>query len=300
MKNKSFIFLIILLILYILSFVSEIKRNSPKPVKTALMNKKYEESLSSFNFTSGDTQLYFKKKNGVWFVNTKDIPALYVPADTQKVNSFIKDLTKVISLYKISDKKSANSSFQFENPNAITLNYENFSIFFGNYDFSQTYRYLTTSSSETVYQINTELDKYLTTSILAWSEPYIISRQFINISTDTIQSIEIHDLAGKFLKHKPSDDDYKDTVFALMELRNGGVLSDVDEQNLSSDFDRLSLSLKIECGDTSEIFINIYKTDYESEYVIKTEYKSAFDKNDNVIYEKISSWTYNRIKEIML
>lgn len=292
------LFFIILLCLYLLSFVTGLKRNSPKSVKTALMNAKYEQTLSSFDFQTGETQLYFQKKGDIWYVNNTEEVQTFIPADSQKVNLLLKDLTKVISLYKISDKNDSNPAFQFNNSNAFTINYENYSICFGNYDFSQTYRYLTTSSSDTVYQISTELDKYLTTSVLAWSEPYILSRQFINVSPETIQSISVSDVNGVYKKHRPGDENYKDNVFSFMELRNGGIVSDFYEYDLNDEPAQLQLAL--ECGDKSEIIINILKTPYEAEYIVKTEYKAAQKNSECVIYEKISSWTYNRIREMML
>lgn len=300
MKKISFspvLLSILLLILYLLSFLSDMKKNKQKPVKTALVNKKYETTLSDFNFQTDNSNLFFKKIDDVWFINQSD-DENFLPADSKKVQNFIQELIKVVNLYKISDNFDKSNPFFFDSKDTFTINYDKFSIFFGNYDYSQSFRYVATNSSSTIYQIESKLDKYLTTSLLAWSEPYIISRQFIEVTPEIIQSVTIQSAEGKTAKVKSTKEGFKDSIFSLMELRNGGLPSNLYTLEYTKNAPQMILDF--ECGDTSEIKLEIFNTSSDSEFLVKCEYFNSITKRKNVVYEKISLWTYNKIKEIML
>ena len=108
---------------------------------------------------------------------------------------------------------------------------------------------------------------------------------------DEINSKTIYE-NSKFSKSN-SDENWYESVNKLLDLRHGG-------QIIYDEFENLELSLKIELGNKNSILLEFYRTENESEINLKAVY---FENLKNQKYEtavKISSWTYNKIKEIML
>ena len=143
-----------------------------------------------------------------------------------------------------------------------------------------------TGESTQVYEIDDSMDSYLTTSIQSWTEPYIISRQIVSTDIQTI--------------NRKADIENKEK---LLELRHGGLpeLSELTALIINEN-QNPETELAIENGDKSRILLEIYKSvNDETSYIIKADYykpdsKSAFYTS----WLKISSWTYNKIKEITL
>lgn len=285
-KNKkiNLILLIAILILSVLYFLSllNIKNsgNKKKIVKTALINSKYESTINNFVLQKGEQRIYLTKQNDVWFTSTVNSNENLIPADNEKIKLFIKDLIKVVNLYKISDNIPAKNEFGLFDEDTFVISYDNNQIFFGNYDFSKTSRYLMTGKNTKVYEINTNLDKYLSTSIQAWSDPYIISRVLFPVEVKDIQTI-----LGQVRK----DCDLQ----KLLELRHGGAA-------ITPNAGEPELSFILITGDTSEIEIKIFPTASESEYNVELKYKTGQNSKTFECALKISLWTYNKIKNIML
>ena len=272
----------ILAILYVLSFTKSCTSTDKREkVKTALVNQKYKDSIESIILQDATGTLVLKNIGSFWTV-ARDTESIYgpiqlrvdIPASPERINNFIEELIKVRNLYKISDKINSNSSLGLTNGTEfhIRYNYTNESsdsesfqeLIFGNQDFSLSSRYLMTGSNTQIYEIDTSLDTYLTTSVQSWAEPYIISREIISPDIQTITA-------------SSTDEAHK------------GIKSET------------LLGLDIENGDKSSIKIKINPlANQESTYLVETNY---FDSEGELIYNSystISSWTYNKIKEITL
>lgn len=296
-KNKNFILFVIMLILCITFIISECKNNLSKDhrksVKTALVNSKYADQINNFIFSKGNESLYLKKEKDLWFVSQTENYNDYIPADTKKVETFINDLIKVINLYKISDTLPEKNDFSLTSDQAFSIIYNNSNqIIFGGYDFLKTSRYLMTGKSTKIYEMDTSLDKYLSISIQNWCEPYIISRQIIPFKTENVQQISVKNQTRNFTITAESEN-FNETVGALFELRHGGA-------SVLPDNGEVQLSLHLIYGDTSEVFMTIYATNMEGEYNLHTVYKKGYNNYQYECKTKISLWTYNRIKEIIL
>lgn len=285
-KNKKINFIllgsvIILSILYIVSlFNNKAGGDKRKAIKTALVNSKYENTINNFLLQKADQQLYLVKQNEIWLAGNAPEQAALIPADTQKVNSFIKDLTKIINLYKISDNLPAKNDFGLTDENTFVISYDQNQIYFGNYDFSKTSRYLMTGKNTKVYETDTSLDKYLSTSIQAWSDPYIVSKALISLTAKDIQTV-----TGPVRK----DCDLE----KLLDLRHGGAAVTPIEG-------APELCFTLITGDTSEVELTFYKTASESEFNVDVNYKLGLSGKKYSCSLKISLWTYNKIKNIML
>ena len=302
-----------LTILYMLSFTKSCTSTDKREkVKTALVNQKYKDSIESIILQDATGTLVLKNSGSFWTVS-RDTESIYgpiqlrvdIPAYPERINNFIEELIKVRNLYKISDKINSNSSLGLTNGTEfhIRYNYTNESfdsesfheLIFGNQDFSLSSRYLMTDSNTQVYEMDTSLDSYLTTSVQSWAEPYIISRAIISTDIQTITTTST-DQAHKGIKKIAGNSEQADK---LLDLRHGGLPT--SDQIKDSYKPETLLRLDIENGDKTSIIMKINPlVNQESTYLLETNY---YDSEGELIYNsysKISSWTYNKIKEITL
>ena len=287
-----------LAILYFLSFTKSCaSKDSREKVKTALVNQKYLDSISLINLQDASGSLELNNYKGFWTLQRvsdytssqlQDPPSITV--SQERMTNFLNELTKVRNLYKISDKINNNSSFGLTNGTEFHLRYsteESFhELIFGNQDFSLSSRYMMTEKSTQVYETDNSLDTYLTTSIQNWTEPFLISQVVLGkITAQDVQRSQVTDLQ-KFL-----------------DLRHGGLPEVEDLIFLQAHSQLPETEITLELGNKNEIEVQIYKSQSagENEFIVLTEYKK--DKGAEPLYKsasKISSWTYNKIKEITL
>ena len=275
----------ILTALYVLSFTrSCTSKDSREKVKTALVNQKYKDSITSIELSDSTGSLILKYNGSFWTVGN-------LPASTERIQKFIENLINVRNLYKISDEITDKSSFGLTTGTEFHLRYytgDSFhELIFGNQDFSLSSRYLMTEKSTQVYEIDTLLDTYLTTSIQNLAEPYLISQTVLGkIKTQAVQRTQIKD------------------VQKLLELRHGGVPDETELLNIlnnSADSENPDTAITLELGNKNEIELKIYKTTNENEFIVRTDYKKQNGESSvYTAYSKISAWTYNKIKEITL
>ena len=286
----------LLLILYCLSFTKSCSSTDKREVvKSALVNQKYAEDIDAFQFIQGNSVLLLSKKNGMWYVDSSEIQNISLPADNERVNRFIADLISIQEMYKLSDTIDENSSFGLDDQDTFTLRYYtgvNFKdIIFGNKDFALSSRYMMSGKSTAVFEISNVFDKYLSTATQLWTEPYIISQQILG-------PIKESDIQRTFVTF---DNVTKQTDFdsKLLELRHGGFPSAYSYKKEM--FENSLMSIKLELGNKNNIELSIAQSENnnEQEFNVKTSY-FADGKEIYRSYSKISGWTYNKIKEIML
>ena len=222
--------------------------------------------------------------------------------DKELVNNFLFKLTKVVNMYKISDKISQNNSFGLTDSSTFCLKYyfsdsEFQQIYFGNLDFSNSFRYLMSGKTTTVYQVENTIDTFLNTKIQFWAEPNIISKQIINISPDSIQKITLSK-NSKTKSFSSQQKNFREKCFDLLELRHGGIPTPEEFQSINN---QNPSKIFIENGNKSTVELSLYNLDTDSKInnsvIIKTEY--IFENSKNQTYSKISNWTYKKILEIL-
>lgn len=280
----------ILAILYLLSFTKSCSSSDKREkVKTALVNQKYKDSIKSFELSDSSGTIELTKNGSFWTINS-------IPASSERIEKFLNELITIRNLFKISDKISATSTFGLTNGTEFHLRYftdEGFhELVFGNQDYSLTSRYMMSEKNTQVYEIDDSLDLYLTTSIQSWAESYLISRE-ASTSTD-IQSISVlyQDSEGHSRKGSISDSQ------KLLDLRHGEIPS--ESEYFLTEIQTPLMEIQIENGDKSSIILKIFQADSQSNsFIVKSEYYKAASKYYSS-YSKISSWTYNKIKEITL
>lgn len=295
MKKKIVILysiIIVLLILYICSFFKSSDKRIE--IKSALLNTKYINQIEKIEFIKENESFSINKQEEIWFLNN-------IPVESKRINDFLEDFSKIRTIYKVSDKIEKDNSYGLTDGTELKIKYffrdskeknlEEKEIIFGKTDFSQSSRYFMNGKNLNVYEVDSSLEKYLTFSEQLWYEPYIVSKEILNnISYKDIQRIKvIYDNKTKVLQS--DEDSWCDSVSKLLDLRHGGKIKYKNQ-------DKPEMQIILEKGDKIEILINIFKTDDKSEYNLETIYK--LNEKQVKTESKISLWTYNKIKEIML
>ena len=295
---------IILTLLYILSFTRTFSQDKRKLVKSALVNNKYSSKISSFQIISGNNSINLNKKisknKEIWFIQNQDNENI-LPADSKIVENFIQKLCEVQDMYKISAKINKNNSYGILEDNAFHIfyktddNQEQNEIIFGNHDFTKTMRYIMSGKNTTVYQISNNLDSFLNTNLQYWCEPYIISKIY-DITPETIQKIKVvENEISKIITKESSKNQNKDFVSLtsrMLELRHGGPVIGGQVNIAQIQEQKSQMQLQIENGDKTNIKLLFYP--YEEDYCVNCIYPEFST------LLKISKWTYNKYKEIML
>lgn len=292
-KNNKILIIIasILIILYVLSFTRACtSKDDREKIKTSLVNQKYKDSITSFELQDSAGEIKITNKGDFWTVGT-------LPASEQRMQAFINNLTTIRNLYKISDKINKNSTLGLTTGTEFHLKYSTADTFheliFGNQDFSLSSRYMMTEKSTQVYEIDSSLDTYLTTSMQSWAEPLIISQLvFGKITPQDIQRTTVINQNH----HSEISDPQK-----LLDLRHGGIPGEEELLSILQTNQTSDTTITLELGNKNEIELKIYPAKNSSEFIVMTEYHKQ--KGDTPYYtsvSKISSWTYNKIKEITL
>ena len=301
--SKNFILGFINLFLLILFFVSFNSRFTNKDtseiIKTELINEKNVNSITKIQFSQGNKKLFLIKNDDFWILKTDENSKNAMPGDTVKIEKFITDFASLRDNKKLSNKISEKNNYGFDDINSFKIRYfiddDNFSdLIFGGQDFSLSSRYLMVSNKATVFELDDSLDSYLDLSIQQWSEPTIISKNVLgNVDETDIQSITITENGTNFIYTKNTTDDFFTKANKLLELRHGGLGESVSSVNSVKD-------IKIEFGNKEWVTLSFYNSTEEKEYIIVSQYYIEAINKKYYYTSKISSWTYNRINEIML
>lgn len=285
-----FIIAVILTVTYFLSFLRTTDKSKKNGVKSALVNEKYLPSISRF-IIKGDNILSIQNNGKFWTI-TENNSGNSIPADEKIINNFLSELTTIRNMYKISDKNNSKSNFSLSDGSEITLRYyysdkaeDFYDIIFGGHDFSNNSRYIMSGKNTAVYEIDTNLDSYITTSVQFWSEPFIISSSAAELKN----GIKETDVQAFFCNEGESPLLKKDFPAKLLELRHGGIAENFEEAE-----NKNILNFNIQLGNKKDIYFSVYETSNESYYNIKADY------GNYTAYYKISAWTYKSIREMML
>ena len=291
-NNKILIVLTaILAALYIISFTKSCtSKDSREKIKTSLVNQKYKDAITSFELQDATGSLTITNKGDFWTVST-------LPASNERMQSFINNLITIRNLYKISDKINKNSTLGLTTGTEFHLKYStqdtSHELIFGNQDFSLSSRYMMTEKSTQIYEIDSSMDTYLTNSVQNWAEPFIVSQLvFGKITPQDIQRTSVINQ-----NHLTSISDTQ----KLLDLRHGGIPEEEELLSALQNSKTPDTTITLELGNKNEIELKIYPTKSENEYIVMTEYHKQ--KGNSPYYtsvSKISSWTYNKIKEITL
>ena len=241
----------------------------------------------------GEEGLIFTRKNNMWLLANLDDPNNTIPADTNRLAQLFVNLASKHVMTKSGKKDSeTTNAYGLDQTNGTVISIfkdgtEYQRLYFGSTDFSQSRRYFTTLELNSIFLFDSSFENYLTTSVQSWSDPYIISQQ---LKDEVFQMGEPQGVLRE--PQEPRD------LSKLFELRHGGI-AESGLQILEPE-----LSFTIQMGDKSTISLEISQivtdSDSATEYAVKTTFDSPRLSQSFTYTTKISLWTYNKIKEIML
>ena len=308
-KNKYLYIIIVgLLFLYIFSFIFQ-RGDKRTYVKSSLINPSTVNKIDSFELFDGDKEkLIFQKNGNVWeIIKIFDDNLQKLPAETKKIEDFLKTASEVVNMYKISDTFTENNSFMILKPGFIQFKYftgdKFYEIFFGAQDFSLSSRYVMSGKSTDIYEISNFMDKYLTTSVQFWCDSSLISQNVFG-------KIQVSDIQKSYVIFDDKMHIFSD-LQKLLDLRHGGFISNIqsnhDEQNPENAYknDHLNkeyeskMTIFLELGNKNQITLNLFQLKENSFVSVESVYENSV--GEKFVYNsQISLWTYNKIKEITL
>jgi hypothetical protein len=311
MKNNkkitiiAFCLCVFLLLTFCLSFRKNNEKENRKPFETSLLNPKYNPDEILIYDNKNALELKFNGK--FWTANLPTNPENQIPADQEMIKNFLEDLKNKRTVYKVADGFSENSdensaqkdNFGFSDISAFHIIYYEYptDLIFGNHDFSQKYRYFTSyrdsPSSSPVYEIDSDFEKYLSSSVQVWTEPYLLSRVVAEISKSSeIQSISvINQKNNQKITLNSKSEDFAEISSQFFELRKGGFY---EEDNATQQI----LELSVEMGNKSECKIQVFETENESQYLVYENYLTKDGQNFDY-KTKISGWTLQKINSLL-
>lgn len=305
-KNKNLFLLIIIILLtitYILSFSkNKTGKDYRKQIQTELINEKNQKNIIMFQIKQGNDLLTLFKNDDIWCVQKDTASSAIIPADQKKISAFINNLVSLRNVYKISDKLSANNDFGLNDNNTIVIRYyleddSFYDLIFGGKDFALTNRYFMTGKSLAVYEIDDSFDQFLSLSVQNWADPYIISKSVLgDINEKDIQNIFVNYNSVKTILNNSNVNEFFTKMNKLLELRHGGFSLSTNKTNLQE-----TLEIKIEFGNKE--WVTITTTGYsqiDNDYYLDVYYYIETINKGYHFNCKVSQWTYNRIKEIIL
>ena len=307
-KNKYLYIIIVgLLFLYIFSFIFQ-KSDKRTYVKSSLINPSTVNKIDSFELFDGDQEkITFQKNGNVWEIHKNYENNLQkLPAETKKIENFLKTASQVVNMYKISDTFTENNSFMILKPGFIQFKYftgdKFYEIFFGVQDFSLSSRYVMSGKSTAIYEISNFLDNYLTTSVQFWCDSSLISQNVFG-------KIQVSDIQKNYVIFDDKMHIFSD-LQKLLDLRHGGFISNIqnqDEQNPENPYKNdhqnkeyeSKMTIFLELGNKNQITLNFFQLKENSFVSVESVYENSV--GEKFVYNsQISLWTYNKIKEITL
>ena len=232
----------------------------------------------------------------MWLLANLDDPNNTIPADTNRLAQFFVNLASkhVMTKSGKKDSETTNAYGLDQNTGTVISIFKDGSeyqrLYFGSTDFSQARRYFTTLELNSIFLFDSSFENFLNTNVQSWSDPYIISQQLKN---EVFQMGDPQGVSGV-----PEPVEGQTDLEKLFELRHGGI-AESGLQILEPE-----LSFTIQMGDKSTIYLEISEiltnADSAKEYAVKTTFDSPRLSQNFSYSTKISLWTYNKIKEIML
>lgn len=264
-------------LLFLFSFF-KVNKTENKAVKSALVNPSYSERIKTLIIQNPQELLTLRKQENYW---TCEKSGIYTFADTKTIENFTAYLTKIRSMYKISDSKDAKIDLKLTEDSAviITIIDENSKIlsklYFGNEDALTSRIPVTTEKGKICYETQDDFSPYLKTDLNFWAVPEI----FFAIKNPSNLNLSASDL------------------HTFQSLRHGKI------------FESTLIPVNAQCVKSITLYgqydssqrIDFYEYTARKEegknylYTLTVEPQSFYN---NAIFE-LSSWTYDKIKELL-
>lgn len=285
--------------------------NANKKRHTIQLQFIHEADISNIDIITiqhGDSAIILSRSDNMWLLANQNDVNEKIPADVQKLKSFFILLASKHTMAKAGNTADKDNSYGLDTEEGTTITlYKNGlayqSLNFGALNFSQTQRYFTSAELKSVFLAGQEFDAFLTTSVTAWADPYIISTQLLNdvFSMGLAQTADFYDYQkNQHTTLTSFDTEENKSIQKLFDLRHGGFALDLQNQSANDQQNKV-LAVKIQMGDKSQINLDIFKHPaIENEYIVFTTFNSQRLEKSFSYKTQISAWTYSKISEMML
>ena len=261
--------------LFCFSFSAE-KKNSVKSIKSALVNPSYSENIEKIIIQSPQEILVLNSERKWWSCENRGIKTF---AEKKTVSNFIKNLTKIRNMYKISDSINGRMELGLIEGSSqiVTVVGSNGKIlsklYFGASDSLSSRITVATEKGKICYETEDDFSIYLKTDVDFWSIPEIFFA-IKNPSNLKLSSADLHTLLS--LRHGK--------IYGANAFPENAVFE--KSVTLFGQYDSLQ-RVDFYKRKTQEGFEYFYSQTVEPQ-VIK----------DNAVFE-VSSWTYERLQKIL-
>lgn len=308
LNKVLFIIAVISSIFFVLSFFfSKTKASAPKVTKTAFLNPKYEEAVTSITIGTKNAWLVLDKNNkinGFWFAHNEFFDesgnlisvSKTTLADSKLVKTLLSNSSKIRNIRKISDKKSDFEKLELSPSNSTWIVFSDAEkslskIFFGISDsLSKTRTFCTNppknrifpkENSVSAYETEDNLSQFLTTDIDYWADGEIFSE----IESPETIKFSYPEKNIDFSMNSSSPD-FASISHSILSLRHGKVQDFSKSEKIAE--------LRVYDGSSKITTIEFFKAD--SVYFLKKTHISEYYEPFYDSFE-ISEWTFNRIVE---
>lgn len=168
----------LLLLIFILSFLSAGNVEKRKSVQTALLNLNKIPDIKSMEFSGDGQSVILEKRGNVW-TGTDSASGSLWPADLQTVANFIEKFADVITVYERASSEEDWKKFLLDEKNAFRVCIKNqdgeviSNLFFGMTDSLSQRIYFRAGSGKSVYETQAAMSSFLNASAAFWCDPFV-------------------------------------------------------------------------------------------------------------------------------
>lgn len=261
---------------------SEKTSKSPRAEKSALLNPKYAEEISTIGIVEKNSRLELFESANFWYASKDGKIAL---ADKKLCENFIEKMSGVRKLYEVSKnakdfKNLGVSGDESSRTVEFSVKGENLPFLFFGIDDALTSRIAVRSDiSEVAYECMNDFSQFLTSSLEYWCAGEI----FGEIESPQVAKFVFGE---KTVSLNSSDKDFGHLSHFLLTLRHGSLF-----ENPPESAEKVA-EIELHGGNGRISIASIFSSGGEY-FVRKTSFPAILE---NSAFE-ISEWTFNKIKE---
>lgn len=264
-------------LLFLFSFF-KVNKTENKAIKSALVNPSYSEKIKTLIIQNPQELLTLRKQENYW---TCEKSGIYTFADTKTIENFTSYLTKIRNMYKISDSKDAKIDLKLTEGSAviITIIDENSKIlsklYFGSEDSLTSRIPVTTERGKICYETQDDFSPYLKTDLNFWTVPEI----FFAIKNPSNLKLSVSDL------------------HTFQNLRHGKIFESTSLPVNAQFVNSITLYGQYDSSQRIDFYEYTARQEEGKHYLYTLTVEPQIFYN-NAIFE-LSSWTYDKIKELL-
>lgn len=269
------------IILFPVSILTEKRANYTETRKTAFINPSQQNNINCFEISAADKKMSFSKNKNNWtFSDGINI----FPCDNKTADNFLKVLSKIRKLEKISRKNLLDDN-NFSYKISYYLNDEKTEFLTGKKDLTLTRRQVQIPGMRGVFITENDFDSFLTSDENFWINRKLLKLDIISEKTE-LNKISLLKKSKRNTLINDSSSGFEQKAQKLLSLNHGKISRNNFDKNKSF------VELSVETSEGLSASIKIQKNAGDEDYTVLYE-TEAYN------YEaELSAWTYEKIREL--